>query len=147
VWPSTGGLDLHGGQRLGGNARVQDVSDWLHGQVRFDYNASSPTLPAVSVLSDGVGVCRYFTHLGIAICRALNVPAQYVFGYLPDIGVEHPDLPMDFSAWMEVYWAIDGTRSILATTSAGSAGWSSPAAATPLTSLWPPPSRRSPSST
>ena len=84
-------------------ARVQDVSDWVHGQVRFDYNASSPTLTAVSVLRDGVGVCRDFTHLGIAICRALNVPARYVFGYLPDIGVEQPNLPMDFSAWMEVY--------------------------------------------
>ena len=84
-------------------ARVQDISDWVHERVRFDYNASSPTHTAASVLRDGVGVCRDFTHLGIAMCRALNVPARYVFGYLPDIGVEDPILPMDFSAWMEVY--------------------------------------------
>ena len=84
-------------------ARVQEVSDWVHEHVRFDYQASSPTHTAASVFRDGVGVCRDFTHLGIALCRALNVPARYVFGYLPDIGVENPILPMDFSAWMEVY--------------------------------------------
>jgi transglutaminase-like putative cysteine protease len=28
-------------------------------------------------------VCRDFTHLAISFCRALNIPARYVFGYLP----------------------------------------------------------------
>ncbi len=36
-------------------------------------------------------------------CRALNIPARYVFGYLPDIGVPPPDVPMDFCAWLEAY--------------------------------------------
>mgnify|MGYP000197086489 CR=1 FL=1 len=35
---------------------------------------------------------------------ALNIPARYVCGYLPDIAVENPpDVPMDFHAWFEVY--------------------------------------------
>ena len=36
-------------------------------------------------------------------CRALNLPTRYVFGYLPEIGVEPHEHPMDFSAWMEVF--------------------------------------------
>ena len=52
------------------------------------------------------------TQLGITLCRALNVPARYVAGYLPDIAVTPPDLPMDFCSWFEVWlegrwWTFD----------------------------------------
>jgi transglutaminase-like putative cysteine protease len=57
------------------------------------------------VLDRGVGVCRDFTHLAIALCRAVNIPARYVFGYLPDIGVPDLGVEMDFCAWMEVFLA------------------------------------------
>jgi transglutaminase-like putative cysteine protease len=50
-----------------------------------------------------VGVCRDFALLATALCRALNIPARYTFGYLPDIAVEPPDVPMDFHAWFEAY--------------------------------------------
>lgn len=86
-----------------GWAQVQAVSDWVHEQIEFDYARSSPSYSAASVLDGRVGVCRDFTHLGIGLCRALNLPARYVFGYLPDIGVPDPGSPMDFCAWMEVY--------------------------------------------
>ena len=43
------------------------------------------------------------THLAISFCRALNIPARYVFGYLPEIDTPALELPMDFAAWMEVY--------------------------------------------
>ena len=55
------------------------------------------------MLEQGVGVCRDFTHLAIGLCRAFNVPARYVFGYLPDIDVPDLGAPMDFCAWMEVF--------------------------------------------
>jgi len=42
----------------------------------------------------------------ITLCRALNVPARYVAGYLPDIAVTAPDLPMDFCSWFEAW--LDG---------------------------------------
>jgi transglutaminase-like putative cysteine protease len=41
--------------------------------------------------------------MGVTMCRALNIPARYVFGYLPDIGIEPPDIPMDFHSWFEAY--------------------------------------------
>jgi transglutaminase-like putative cysteine protease len=42
----------------------------------------------------------------VTFCRALNIPARYVCGYLPDIGVEPPPTPMDFHAWFQAY--LDG---------------------------------------
>ena len=86
-----------------GWSRVQAISQWVHDHVRFDYGAASPLTTAVDVLTDGHGVCRDFAHLAIALCRALNIPARYVFGYLPDIDVPDTGAPMDFCAWMEVY--------------------------------------------
>ena len=86
-----------------GWSRVQAISEWVHGHIGFDYGKASPTFTAVDVLASGHGVCRDFTHLGVALCRALNIPTRYVFGYLPDIGVPDPGLPMDFCAWLEVF--------------------------------------------
>jgi transglutaminase-like putative cysteine protease len=89
-----------------GWGRVQSVCDWVHERTEFRYGSSSPGYSALSVLENGVGVCRDFTHLAIGLCRALNIPTRYVFGYLPDIAVPDPGVPMDFCAWMEVF--LDG---------------------------------------
>jgi transglutaminase-like putative cysteine protease len=83
--------------------RVQSICDWVHERTQFQYGSSSPGFSALSVLESGVGVCRDFTHLAIALCRSVNIPARYVFGYLPDIGVPASDAPNDFCAWMEVF--------------------------------------------
>ncbi|HEX7277502.1 MAG TPA: transglutaminase family protein [Acidimicrobiales bacterium] len=92
--------------------RVQAVSNWVHENVHWEMGTSTPTTTAADVYQSGTGVCRDFAHLGVTFCRALNVPARYVFGYLPDIAVPKPDEPMDFCAWMEVYlgdrwWTFD----------------------------------------
>ena len=86
-------------------ARVQAICDWVHANVRYDAAASGPdTLgSAVAVYQRRTGVCRDFALLALAFCRALNVPARYAFGYLPDVGVEPPETPMDFHAWFEAY--------------------------------------------
>jgi transglutaminase-like putative cysteine protease len=86
-----------------GWSRVQAINDWVHDSIHFQYGNSSPSLSAVGVFESRTGVCRDFTHLAITLCRALNIPARYVFGYLPDIGVPDPGTPMDFCAWMEVF--------------------------------------------
>ncbi|MGP3699679.1 transglutaminase-like domain-containing protein [Rhodobacter sp. NSM] len=85
-----------------GWARVQAISDFAHDHVRFDYANASPFRTAYQTWEEGTGVCRDFTHLAIALCRALNIPARYINGYLGDIGVP-PAGPMDFCAWTEVY--------------------------------------------
>jgi len=93
---------LFGGIAPGWN-RVQAVCTWVHNRVTFGYQYANPQKTALDVYNDGLGVCRDFQHLAITICRALNIPARYATGYLGDIGVPASPVPMDFSAWFEVY--------------------------------------------
>ncbi|GAC1572597.1 MAG: transglutaminase family protein [Candidatus Elarobacter sp.] len=90
-----------------GWARVQAICDWVHGHIGFAYGTSFPTTTAVDVYDRATGVCRDFAHLAITFCRAMNVPARYAFGYLPDIDVPPPYATMDFCAWFEAF--LDGT--------------------------------------
>jgi transglutaminase-like putative cysteine protease len=94
-------------QRFGdlapGWARVQAIVDYVHDHLRWVAGASNPWTTAADAYRAGQGVCRDFAHLAITFCRALNIPARYVFGYIPDIGVVPPPEPMDFAAWFEAY--------------------------------------------
>lgn len=86
-----------------GWARVEAIVDFVHRRISFDYLQARDTRTAAEAYEEGVGVCRDFAHLTIALCRALNIPARYVNGYLGDIGVPKDPAPMDFSAWCEIY--------------------------------------------
>lgn len=86
--------------------RVQAVCDWTHEHIRYEMGSSTPLTTSADVLACATGVCRDFTHVGITLCRALNIPARYVSGYLPDIVDPVPDLAMDFCSWFEAY--LDG---------------------------------------
>jgi transglutaminase-like putative cysteine protease len=94
------------GELAPGWGRVQAVVDFVHGHLEFTPGASNPWTSAADAYRAGQGVCRDFAHLAITFCRALNIPARYVFGYIPDIGVPPPYEPMDFAAWFEAY--LDG---------------------------------------
>ncbi|MBD8890614.1 transglutaminase-like domain-containing protein [Roseibium litorale] len=85
-----------------GWGRVQAICDFVHKHIQFDYMQARVTRTALEAFEEGVGVCRDYAHLAVALCRCLNIPARYVNGHLGDIGVPVVD-PMDFSAWMEVY--------------------------------------------
>lgn len=87
--------------------RVQEISDWVHSEITFGYLDTSPLATAVDVYKSRAGVCRDFAHLAATFCRALNIPARYAFGYLPDIDVPVEPEPMDFCAWIEVF--LEGT--------------------------------------
>ena len=86
-----------------GWSRVQAVCSWVNQKVSFGYSFARSTKTALDVYTERLGVCRDFQHLAITFCRALNIPARYVTGYLGDIGVPLSDTPMDFSAWFEVF--------------------------------------------
>lgn len=88
-----------------GWARVQAICEWIHQHVQYKKGSTAVT-SAVDVYELRTGVCRDFAHLGVTFCRALNVPARYVAGFLPDAGIVPPPEPMDFHAWFEAY--VDG---------------------------------------
>lgn len=100
------------GQAPQGWGQVQAVCDWIHDNIEYGLLHSTPNTTALDVYVASGGMCRDFAHLAITFCRALSLPARYVFGYMPDIGVPGPFPPMDFHAWFEVWlegrwWTFD----------------------------------------
>ncbi len=91
------------GNGVTGWQRVQAICDFVHEHIKFGYEYAHNTLTAAGVYQRRAGVCRDFTHLAVAFCRCLNIPARYCTGYLSDIGVPPPHGEMDFAAWFEAY--------------------------------------------
>ena len=91
------------GQAPTGWGRVQAICDYVNGHITFGYENARMTRSALEAYYDRTGVCRDFTHLAIAFCRCMNIPARYCTGYLGDIGMPPPYGTMDFAAWFEVF--------------------------------------------
>ena len=94
-------------QRFGsgptGWARVQAICNFVHGHIEFGYQHARRTRTAWEAYKEGVGVCRDYAHLAIALCRCMNIPARYGTGYLGDMGTQPPYGPMDFAGWFEAF--------------------------------------------
>lgn len=84
------------GARLGYN-QVDTITSWIRDNFPYTPGSSDIPLSALEVQKQGHGVCRDLTHLGIAYCRSISIPARIVVGYL--YGLE----PMDLHAWFEAY--------------------------------------------
>jgi transglutaminase-like putative cysteine protease len=91
------------GQAPTGWGRVQAICDFVHRHITFGYEHARMTRSALEAYYDRTGVCRDYTHLAVAFCRCMNIPARYCTGYLGDIGVPPPHGTMDFAAWFEVF--------------------------------------------
>lgn len=83
-----------------GYDQAEVIRKWIHENVRYEYGTSDASTSAIETAEKRVGVCRDYTHLGISLCRALNIPARMVVGYLYQLD------PMDMHAWFEAY--VDG---------------------------------------
>jgi transglutaminase-like putative cysteine protease len=92
-----------------GFARVQTIANWINEHVTYQYGTSDAGTSAYDTATQRIGVCRDFAHLGIAFCRALNIPARYVSGYC--LGLEPPDFHAYFQAYLDGRWvAFDATE-------------------------------------
>ena len=89
------------GSLLQGYSRVDAIREWVNRRVSFRSNTSNSNTSAVDTLIEQVGVCRDFTHLMIALCRALNIPARFTTG--TDYGADPVLGPPDFHAYVEAY--------------------------------------------
>lgn len=92
-----------------GGARVLAVLEWIYTHVEYLGGVSTSETTAERTFVDRAGVCRDFAHLGITLCRALNIPARAVSAYAWRLD------PPDFHAVFEVYlegrwWLVDPTR-------------------------------------
>lgn len=80
-----------------GYPQVEAIRFWVKNNISYEYGRSSSSTSAADIVQTKTGVCRDFTHLCLALCRALNIPARMVVGYLYDLK------PMDLHAWFEAY--------------------------------------------
>jgi len=85
------------GDAIPGYDQVAAICTWIQGAVRFNPQSNYDHMSAIDVNQRREGVCRDLAHLGIALCRALCIPARMVVGYL------HGLAPMDLHAWFEAY--------------------------------------------
>jgi transglutaminase-like putative cysteine protease len=98
--------DLFGHLPRGPEA-ARAICDWTHRNLQYRYGSGDPTLSACEALARGYGVCRDFAHVMIALCRALDMPARYVAGYMPlfEDSDADTDIGVDFHAYVEVHAA------------------------------------------
>jgi len=77
--------------------QVRSICKWVSENVEYAAGSTDGRTSAWDVWQTRKGVCRDYTHLAIALCRALSIPARYVGGYA--VGLE----PMNFHACIEAY--------------------------------------------
>jgi hypothetical protein len=89
--------------------RAVAIADWINARLEYVVGISDVHDSAEHALLTGRGVCRDFAHLGILLCRALNVPARFASVYAP--GLDPMDFHAIFEAWHDgAWWAYDATR-------------------------------------
>ena len=90
-------------------SRADAVTEWIRERVGYVAGSSSEHDSAEDTLLTGMGTCRDFAHLGVALCRAIGIPARFAAVYAPGL------FPMDFHAVFEClaedgrWYAFDGT--------------------------------------
>lgn len=89
--------------------KVLSVTNWINSHVEYLSGSTDSQTSAYDTIAELSGVCRDFAHLGIALCRALNIPARYFTGYANKLE------PQDFHACFEVFiggeWVVfDATK-------------------------------------
>lgn len=77
--------------------KVLALTKWIHTNVEYLSGSTNSQTSAYDTATEQAGVCRDFAHLGIALCRALDIPARYFTGYCYLLK------PQDFHACFEAF--------------------------------------------
>ncbi len=96
-----------------GYSRVNAICNWIHEYVAYEGGVSDAMTSAFDTVTQRAGVCRDFSHLGIALCRALGIPARYVSAYA--YRLQPPDFHAVFEALLHgpggpAWYVFDPTR-------------------------------------
>ena len=110
-------------ETVAGSAGVTEAVEAVVGEVhrRLDYRpgATRVGVDVTEVWGRRAGVCQDFAHLGVAMLRAVGIPARYVSGYFyaadPSVGSspEGDEITVQTHAWLEAavpgfgWWAHD----------------------------------------
>ncbi|MCR0984412.1 transglutaminase-like domain-containing protein [Roseomonas populi] len=96
-----------------GYGRVAAICNWIHDHLDYTAGSSDEHTSARDTLLQRQGVCRDFSHLAIAFCRALGIPARFVSAYAWRLSP--PDFHAVVEAWLEgpeggAWFLFDPTR-------------------------------------
>ena len=87
------------------------IVDYIRRTTQYTPGEGTEIISATEVNQRPNGVCRDMAHLGIALCRALSIPARMVVGYLE--GLQPMDLHAWFEAWVGNRWyTFDPTQTV-----------------------------------
>jgi transglutaminase-like putative cysteine protease len=89
--------------------KVVAITNWIHKNVEYLSGSTTSQTSAFDTVTERAGVCRDFAHLGIALCRALSIPARYFTGYAYQL--YPPDFHACFEAYIGGHWILfDATK-------------------------------------
>jgi transglutaminase-like putative cysteine protease len=97
-------VELAGSDVVG---RVLAIHRFVGSHVAYEPGSTRVGVPVDEVLARARGVCQDYAHLAVAMCRAIDIPARYVSGYLfaavaGGVEGEEPDLVHATThAWFE----------------------------------------------
>ncbi|MDI9244643.1 transglutaminase family protein [Marinobacter sp. CHS3-4] len=96
--------------RKPGYDQCHAISEYIRRTIQYTPGEGQEIISAWEVSQRSQAVCRDMSHLAIACCRALSIPARLVVGYFEKLQ------PMDLHAWFEAFvggrwYAFDPTQS------------------------------------
>ena len=83
--------------RAPGYDQCTAIVNYIREALQYVPGSGQQIISAAEVNQRSQAVCRDMAHLGIALCRALSIPARMVVGYFEALQ------PMDLHAWFEAY--------------------------------------------
>lgn len=92
-------------------AGVEALAHAVHDHMTFDSGVTSTATTAAEAFALARGVCQDYTHVLLACCRQIGVPARYVSGYVHSSGHAFGDRQASH-AWVEAWigdrwWGLD----------------------------------------
>ena len=100
--------------------KARSLMAWIHANYKYDPDSTKVNSRVDEVFELRSGVCQDFSHVLIALCRSIGIPARYASGYLYN-GPSGTHLGAQAShAWAEIYlpqsgWiGLDPTNNTLA---------------------------------
>jgi transglutaminase-like putative cysteine protease len=84
--------------------KVNSITNWIFNHIDYVSGTTDSGTSAYDTLIQREGVCKDFAHLGIALCRALDIPARYLTAYAYKLNP--PDFHACFEAYIGGHWII-----------------------------------------
>lgn len=113
-------------------AAAQGLMDKIHGEFKFDPEATTTTTPVMTFFEQKRGVCQDFTHFMISCLRSTGLAARYLSGYLVPRSTPGKQQPVGAEAshaWVALFipgngWVeLDPTNNVLPSLGHITLGW------------------------